>query len=82
MCSRLLENKTLVYLGNISFSFYMVHQLGIRILDVLFEKTGIETSWYINLVLFAAIILAGSIILSRYFEKPVATALNRKLIRA
>lgn len=81
MFSRLLENKTLVYLGNISFSFYMVHQLGIRILNILFDKTGIGTPWYINLALFAAIILAGSIIVSRYFEKPVVTALNRKLIR-
>ena len=65
-----------------SFSFYMVHQLGIRILNVLLEKMGIGTPWYINLVLFAAIILAVSIIVSRYFEKPIAAALNRKLIRA
>lgn len=82
MFSRLLESETLVYLGNISFSFYMVHQLGIRILNILFEKTGIGTPWYINLALFAAIILAGSILVSRYFEKPAAAALNRKLIRA
>ena len=81
MFSRLLENRTLVYLGNMSFSFYMVHQLGIRILNVLLEKMGIGTPWYINLVLFAAIILAVSIIVSRYFEKPIAAALNRKLIR-
>ena len=60
----------------------MVHQLGIRILNILFEKTGIGTPWYINLVLFAAITLAGSIIVSRYFEKPAAAALNRKLTRA
>ena len=43
--SKLLSNKYLVHLGEISFSFYMLHQLVIRYLD--FFQLDIYDS-YIN----------------------------------
>ena len=69
----------LVYLGNISFSFYMVHQLGIRILGAVTER--VEMPWQILMALSLAVILVGSIAVNRLYENPVAAYLNRKLIR-
>ena len=81
MFSRLLENRALVYLGNISFSFYMVHQLGIRILGAVTERVDMEMPWQILMALSLAVILVGSIAANWLYEKPVAAYLNRKLIR-
>lgn len=79
--TRILQNRALVYLGNISFSFYMVHQLGIRILGAVTERVDMEMPWQILMALSLAVILVGSIAANRLYEKPVAAYLNRKLIR-
>lgn len=59
----------------------MVHQLGIRILGAVSERVDMEMPWQILMALSLAAILVGSIAVNRLYEKPVATYLNRKLIR-
>lgn len=79
--TKALQNKMLVHLGNISFSFYMVHQLGIRILGEVTERVGMEMPWPMLMALSLAVILVGSLAVNRLYEKPAAAYLNRKLIR-
>lgn len=71
LISRFLSNKTLLFLGEISFGFYMFHQLVLKyflILNVLYLH--IKNEYYI-----IAIILAVSLIVSYisfiWFEKPL-----------
>lgn len=68
--SKVLSNKFLVYLGGISFSFYMVHQLVIRYYDYFgYSKTyEVITSFGLTMLLSALIY--------QYYEEPL-----RKWIR-
>lgn len=73
--SRILQHKTLVYLGEISFAFYMIHMIVIkygnqylpRIND--FHKIGI----------YFVIALILSALTFEYFEKPVAKWIKDKV---
>nr|WP_314543909.1 acyltransferase [uncultured Empedobacter sp.] len=73
--SRILQHKTLVYLGEISFAFYMIHMIVIkygnqylpRIND--FHKIGI----------YFVIALILSALTFEYFEKPVAKWIKSKV---
>lgn len=63
--SRLLSNKVFVYLGEISFSFYMIHQLIIRYYSQLkFDES------YMAVVCFV-ITMILSAITYRYYEEPL-----------
>ena len=68
--SKILSNKILVYLGEISFSFYMIHQLVIRYYELFqFNKA------YMAVACFAiTLILSG--VIYRFYEEPL-----RKRIR-
>lgn len=78
--SRFLNQKWMVYLGNISFSIYMIHTLGISILNALFDKAGLDMiGWQIRLPLFLLAILAVAVCVNKYYEKPVANWLNKKI---
>ncbi|MBO1512371.1 acyltransferase family protein [Metabacillus bambusae] len=68
--SRLLSNRLLVYLGEISFSFYMIHQLVIR---YYLQFKFVET--YMTVVCFV-ITLILSALTYRFYEEPL-----RKWIR-
>lgn len=68
--SRILSNKFLVYLGEISFSFYMIHQLALRYYDHFnFDKA------YMAIICFV-ITMILSALTYRYYEEPL-----RKRIR-
>lgn len=73
--SKILQHKTLVYLGEISFAFYMVHMIVIKygnqylpkIND--FSKIGL---YFIVALIFSALIF-------EYFEKPVAKWIKQRV---
>lgn len=74
--SKLLQNKLLVYLGEISFSFYMIHLFVItKMLPLLGDSNPIAT---IFIILLATLVF--SILLFEYFEKPVNSFLKRKFL--
>lgn len=74
--SKLLQNKILVYLGEISFSFYMIHLFVItKMLPFLDDSNPIVT---IFVILLATLFF--SILLFEYFEKPVNKFLKRKFL--
>lgn len=62
--SKLLSNKTLVYFGEISFSFYMIHGLVIRYLSALHVP-------YTHGIVGFLISLISSSIIYKYYEEPL-----------
>ncbi|WP_309088669.1 acyltransferase [Domibacillus sp.] len=68
--SNVLSHKFLIYLGEISFSFYMIHQLVIRYLDFF----QLENMLKILLCFFISLFLAA--VMYQFYEEPL-----RKKIR-
>ena len=57
----------------------MIHTLGISVLNFMLDKVGLDMiGWQIRLPLFLAIILTASVVVNRYYEKPLAAWLNKK----
>ena len=76
---KILDNKLLVSLGNISFTFYMFHQLVMRWARLIMKHTihdDSESLLYMIIVLIITLVL--SYLCNIYFEKPVAKWLTRK----
>lgn len=70
MISQWLSHKLFVFLGQISFAFYMIHQLVIRYFSYL------EINTAVNAVICFSLSLALSALLYLYYEEPL-----RKFIR-
>lgn len=76
---RVLDNKILNSLGNISFTFYILHQLVMRWTRLIMKYTlhdNSESSIYIIIVLIITLFL--SYMCNIYFEKPVMKCLTKK----
>lgn len=76
--SKLLSNKYLVHLGEISFSFYMIHQLVIRYLD--FYHFGDITRLLISFL----VTLLLSKLVYHFYEEPLRKRIrfgNKKIVR-
>lgn len=71
--SRVLKSRLLNYLGKISFSFYMIHQLVIRY--ILHIKVLKNYPIIMALMCFCISLLAASIIY-KYFENPLRKKIN------
>ncbi|RYZ76886.1 MAG: acyltransferase, partial [Proteobacteria bacterium] len=69
--ARQLENKILVYLGEISFGFYLYHQLIFRYFFAAKRNFGIAISDTATIAILFASTLIVSMISFRYFEKPM-----------
>lgn len=78
--SHLLSKKTCIWLGEISFSFYMVHQLIIQVLWIINYKLHLFNNGYILILVALLLSILTSGLLYRYFEKPVNTYLRHKFI--
>ncbi len=79
--SRLLQIKPLVFFGNMSFSFYMVHVLVIRAARRLVGNFGLmvpDAAFIISTLVAAAVI---AYVVWRYYEKPVTRKLLSRLTR-
>lgn len=69
--TRLLQSRPLVFLGNISFSFYMIHLLVIKAAHRLTDRFSpdMPAPIFIPLVLIIAVILAYFV--WKYYERPM-----------
>lgn len=76
-----LSSDWLVRLGEISFSFYMIHQLIIRIYMFLVNNLHIESPWWIGFILVLSITVGCSFISFYYIEKPLSKWLKIKLFK-
>ena len=79
--SMLLNKPIFLLLGKFSFSFYMIHQMGIRILKGCMKVLHIDMPWAISLLLCFVIIVAVSYLVYRYYEKPIASLLKKSWIK-
>lgn len=68
--SKLLSQRLFVYLGEISFSFYMIHQIVIRYLDFL----KLENTYSFVVCLIVSLLLSS--VIYQFYEEPL-----RKKIR-
>lgn len=73
--SRILQHKTLVYLGEISFAFYMIHMIVIKYGNQYLPK--INDFQKIGIYFVIALILSA--LTFEYFEKPVAKWIKDKV---
>lgn len=78
--SSFLKNHRMLALGEISFSMYMVHQMGINVVRVLIGKLGLTMMWQVELILSFLIIVFISYIVFHYYEIPVSQYLKKKFI--
>ena len=73
--SKILQHKTLVYLGEISFAFYMIHMIVIKYGNQYLPK--INDFQKIGIYFIIALILSA--LTFEYFEKPVAKWIKNKV---
>ena len=66
----------LIYLGEISFSFYMIHNLVIRIMNMTFHWVYPDIHWISRLVITFALAIIGNIVVNKYFEQPITRLLT------
>ena len=73
--SKILQNKGLIYLGEISFAFYMIHMIVIKYGNQYLPKLNDFSK--IGIYFIVALILSALIF--EYFEKPVARWIKEKV---
>lgn len=81
---RLLHLPPLLRLGDISFSFYLLHMLAIRAWRALMEATGVRTESFpllLQSVAVIAILCCLSYLVRRYFDLPAGKWLRNLLFR-
>lgn len=76
--ARFLANRWLVRLGEVSFSFYMIHQLVIRICGHLLKLLDIGCPWQIGFIIVLSVTVGCSFISFYYIEKPLSKWLKSK----
>jgi peptidoglycan/LPS O-acetylase OafA/YrhL len=72
-----LAARPIVYLGEISYSTYLVHFLLFVLFKILFVDDGRAVSFTL-IGLFLAMVLAASVLLHHFVERPAQRALNRR----
>lgn len=79
--STILSNKIIVYLGEISFGFYMIHQLVIRYYSIIFiNKLGFKENYLFNTVFIFSVTLILSIISFEFYEKKMNSFIKSKFL--
>ncbi|MGN0730483.1 MAG: hypothetical protein ACI4MA_01090 [Treponema sp.] len=73
--SKLLGIKLFKYLGEISFTIYMLHTLGIAFVNIVVSHFGFEVGFVYKSLLQFAFVLIGSMIVCKFYEKPIAKKL-------
>lgn len=79
--SKFLSKQFCIWLGEISFAFYMIHQLVINLLQILNYKFRFFDNGYLLILTALFVSILGSGILYTYFEKPLNTYLRKKFIK-
>lgn len=77
--SRMLSNRRPVRLGELSFTFYLIHQMGIGVLTGLLHRLSVELPWPLACLSIFILLWGVSYGISRYFEQPVTAFLTAKL---
>ena len=79
--SAIFGHKVLIYLGNISFVFFIMHQLVLRFLYMLSKALNISIENLIGFIFALVITMIVSVLTHHYIEKPISKFVNKKLIK-
>lgn len=78
--SSIIDRPWLVYLGQISFSFYMIHNLVILSVKQILTRIAPEVGWELRLIITFVMVAGLSIVINRFYEAPIANFLSKKLL--
>ena len=79
MISQLLNYPFLLLLGEFSFTFYMIHMLVMDVFNACVRHFHLNISWGILLPLYFISITVLSYCVYKYYEKPIASKLKKRL---
>lgn len=77
--SKILQLKPLIWFGNISFTFYMIHVLGMYTGNILLRKLSIQDNFESNLILILFFDITMSFLIFSLFEKPIKNFFNKSI---
>ena len=78
--ANLISRPWLIYLGEISFSFYMIHNLVILSVKQILSRIAPGIGWEPRLAITVVVTILLSILISRYYETPIANYLSKRLL--
>lgn len=78
--SNILSKQWLIYLGKISFGFYLIHQLVIRYFSILIEKFEINLDSLLQVLIVFSFSLLLSILSFEFFENKVRIKFKKYLM--
>ncbi len=69
--------KPFILFGNISFTFYMIHVLGMNTCNILLTKLQLQQTFEFNLISIFIFDSILAVIVTRYIESPISKILKR-----
>ena len=78
--ANLISRPWLIYLGEISFSFYMIHNLVILFVKQILSRIAPGVGWEPRLAITVVVTILLSILINRYYETPIANYLSKRLL--
>ena len=78
--ANLISRPWLIYLGEISFSFYMIHNLVILSVKQILSRIAPGVGWEPRLAITVIVTILLSILINRYYETPIANYLSKRLL--
>lgn len=75
--SKVLNLRFLTRFGNISFTFYMIHVLGLYTIDIILAKAAFSMLPILNFCIVLFFDITAAILLNKYYEKPVRRLSSR-----
>lgn len=78
--ANLISRPWLIYLGEISFSFYMIHNLVILSVKQILSRIAPGVGWEPRLAITVVVTILLSILINRYYETPIANYLSKRLL--
>ena len=78
--ANLISCPWLIYLGEISFSFYMIHSLVILAVKQMLSRIAPGIGWEPRLAITVVVTILLSILINRYYETPIANYLSKRVL--
>lgn len=78
---QIFNNRLLYMMGEVSFSFYMIHILAMSLFQKIINKLHIVIDWELKLFVYFILISIASLLIFNLYEKPIANYLQKKLLK-
>ena len=76
----IFNNRVLFKMGEVSFSFYMIHILMIQFFNKIIDKLRLVIDWEIKLIIYLILISLASLLIFNIFEKPISKFLQKRIL--